>query len=54
MHSKGVYHLDLKLANLVLGKGYQLKVIDFDTSYLKGDLVVLSYGSKNYRAPEVI
>ena len=53
MHDQGVYHLDLKLRNLLLSQDYQLKIADFDLSSLKGDAEIFSKGSKFYRAPEV-
>jgi len=55
MHSQGAYHLDLKPENLLMGENYQLKLADFDGSYLKsegGGLICL--GTMFYRAPELI
>jgi len=55
MHSKGAYHLDIKLHNLLLCDNYQLKIADFDGSYLKGDGGYLTCrGTPNFRAPELI
>jgi len=54
LHSKEIAHLDLKLENLVLGEDFLLKIIDFDCAYKKHDLFVISRGTKNYRAPEII
>ena len=53
LHTHGVCHLDLKLENLLVGKDYQLKVADFDMSYMVGDTHVLTKGTKHYRAPEL-
>ena len=53
LHSQGVCHLDLKLENILIGEGYQLKVADFDLSYMSGDSKILTKGSRFYRAPEL-
>lgn len=53
LHSAGVAHLDLKLENLLIGKNYNLKICDFDQAYLKGQEVIFSRGTENYRAPEL-
>jgi serine/threonine protein kinase len=54
LHSQDVAHLDLKPHNMLLGGQYQLKLADFDLSYKKEDEVIVSRGSKFYRAPELI
>jgi len=46
--------LDLKLDNLFIGDDYQIKVADFDNSYIKSDLPIRSKGTKCYRAPEIV
>jgi len=33
LHKNNMAHLDLKLENLMIGKEYMLKLIDFDLSY---------------------
>jgi len=53
LHENGVYHLDLKLENLLLGKDYEMKIADFDLSYIAGDSKVLTRGTRFYRAPEL-
>ena len=53
LHNQGVCHLDLKMENLLIGKDYQLKIADFDMSYMVGDDHVLTKGTKYYRAPEL-
>lgn len=53
LHQKNVYHLDLKLENLLIGEDYQLKIADFDLSYMEGDADILTKGTKYYRAPEL-
>mgnify|MGYP002621695995 CR=1 FL=1 len=54
LHSNGVAHLDLKLSNLLLGEQYILKIADFDCARKEEDGPVLSRGTKNFRAPELI
>lgn len=55
LHSQGVYHLDIKLSNLLLGSRYQLKIADFDIAHKKGDSKsIRSKGTKNFRAPELV
>jgi serine/threonine protein kinase len=53
LHSQGVYHLDIKLDNLLLGDNFMLKIADFDISYIKGQGTITSRGTKCYRAPEL-
>ncbi|PWZ55779.1 CBL-interacting protein kinase 31 [Zea mays] len=58
-HSRGVYHRDLKLENLLLDAAGNLKVSDFGLSALteqvKADgLLHTTCGTPNYVAPEVI
>mgnify|MGYP002623691664 CR=1 FL=1 len=54
MHSKGMAHLDLKLDNMLLDEHYQLKIADFDASFVEGDERILGRGTVNFRAPELI
>lgn len=54
MHAQGVAHLDLKLENLMMGSGFNLKIIDFDQAQRVTDKKITSGGTKGYRAPEVI
>jgi serine/threonine protein kinase len=54
LHSKGIAHLDIKLENLLLGKDYTLKIIDFDQSQALNETNLLYKGSPSFRAPEVI
>jgi len=53
LHKNGVHHLDIKLENLLIGEDYQLKIADFDLSYVVGDPEILAKGTKFYRAPEL-
>jgi len=54
LHSRGVAHLDLKPDNLLLGTDFQLKITDFDLSYLEGDEEIKGAGTKFYRSPELV
>merc|ERR1711907_58465 len=54
MHSQGYYHLDIKPENILLGDSFQLKIADFDLSYIRSqDKKIHSRGTKCYRAPEL-
>jgi serine/threonine protein kinase len=54
LHSMGAAHLDLKPENLLLGQDLQLKIADFDTSYVQGDQKILAKGTRFKRAPELL
>lgn len=53
LHSVGVYHLDLKLENLLIGADFQLKIADFDLAYFTQDSKIISSGTEFFRAPEL-
>jgi serine/threonine protein kinase len=53
LHARGIAHMDLKPANLVLGENYTMKLMDFGLSCYFNDKVIRSKGSPNFRAPEV-
>lgn len=53
LHDSGVYHLDLKLENLLIAEDGQLRIADFDLSYVEGDSHIISNGTRFYRAPEL-
>jgi len=54
IHSKKVAHLDLKLENLLIGEDFLLKIVDFDLAQEVGETVLISGGTRDYRAPEII
>lgn len=54
LHTAGIAHLDLKLENVLLGKDFQLKIADFDLAQFTSDESLISGGTANYRAPEVL
>jgi len=53
LHKKKVAHVDLKLENLLVGGDLNLKIADFDLSYVEGDQPPKCAGTRNYRAPEL-
>lgn len=52
LHESSVAHLDLKPENLLIGADFNLKIADFDLSYVAGDKKIYSRGTKYYRGPE--
>jgi len=54
LHSNEIAHLDLKLANLLLGRDYLLKITDFESSFKNGDEAVFTVGNLLYAAPELL
>lgn len=53
LHNNDVAHMDLKLENLLISNEFDLKITDFDMSHYKEDAIIISNGTKFYRAPEV-
>lgn len=52
MHKKGVLHADLKPNNLILGRGMNVKVLDFGLAWIKGEPKDRVQGTPEYMAPE--
>jgi len=49
----GLAHLDIKLDNILFGKNYELKLIDFEGCYYIEEDALTSTGTANFRAPEL-
>jgi serine/threonine-protein kinase len=54
MHRRGVFHGDIKPANIMLTKTGQVKLIDFGTARLRGGERNRSSGTPQYVAPEQV
>jgi serine/threonine protein kinase len=52
MHKQGVIHADLKPNNLILGRGTNVKVIDYGLAWIKGEPKDRVQGTPEYMAPE--
>ena len=52
MHRRGVFHGDLKPANIMLAKTGQVKLIDFGTAWVRGQEKNRIQGTPNFIAPE--
>ncbi len=52
MHRRGIYHGDLKPSNVMLTRGGVVKIIDFGTSWIKGQFKDRVQGTPQYMAPE--
>jgi serine/threonine protein kinase len=52
MHRRGVYHSDLKPGNILLGRGGDVKIIDFGLARIKGEIKDRVQGTPEYIAPE--
>lgn len=52
MHRRGVFHGDLKPANIMLAKNGQVKLIDFGTAWVRGQDKNRIQGTASFIAPE--
>lgn len=52
MHKQGVIHADMKPNNLILGRGTNVKVIDYGLAWIKGEPKDRVQGTPEYMAPE--
>jgi len=54
IHTQGAAHLDIKLENCLLDENFNVKITDFDLSFMLEEKIVSTKGTVNYRAPELI
>lgn len=54
MHRRGVYHGDLKPANIMLSKSGAVKIVDFGTAWIRGQPKNRVQGTPQYMAPEQV
>jgi serine/threonine protein kinase len=54
MHKQGVIHADMKPNNLILGRGTNVKVIDYGLAWIKGEPKDRVQGTPEYMAPETV
>jgi len=54
MHSRGIYHGDLKPSNVMLTRAGAVKIIDFGTAWIKGKPKDRVQGTPQYMAPEQV
>jgi serine/threonine-protein kinase len=54
MHRRGVFHGDIKPANIMLAKNGQVKLIDFGTAWLRDGARNRAGGTPQYVAPEQV
>ena len=52
LHSRGIYHGDLKPSNVMLSRGGAVKIIDYGTAWIKGEPKDRVQGTPQYMAPE--
>src|SRR5438270_390101 len=52
MHSRGVYHADLKPNNVILSRTGDVKIIDFGLAWIKGEAKNRVQGTPEFMAPE--
>jgi len=49
LHSQGIFHLDLKTQNMILGEDYCIRIIDFGGSCTAGDQKLICFGTPNFK-----
>ena len=53
LHQNGIYHLDLKIDNIVIDKNHNPKICDFGFAKDKQGKLKVFKGTKNYKAPQM-
>ena len=53
LHNSGVYHLDLKVDNIVLDNDYNPKITDFGHASLQNGILTDNVGTKNCKPPQM-
>ena len=53
LHISGIYHLDLKLENIILDKDYNPKICDFGLATNDKGKLIDNIGTKGYKAPQI-
>ena len=53
LHNSGVYHLDLKVDNIVLDNHFNPKITDFGLASLENGILTNSVGTKNCKPPQM-
>ena len=57
-HKNNVYHLDIKMENLILDSNFKLKIIDFGLSVVldpsRSDEMTKTVGTNGYQPPEML
>ena len=55
MHDNGFVHRDLKLENILIGEGFEIKICDFGyTEKIDAGFVNRNVGTDGYLAPELL
>ena len=54
LHESGIYHLDLKLENIVLDNDFNPKICDFGLATNEKGKLIDNIGTKGYKAPQIV
>ena len=53
LHNSGIYHLDLKLENIVLDNNYNPKICDFGLATTNTGILTYKVGTEKYQPPQM-
>ena len=53
LHNNKIYHLDLKIENIILDENYNPKICDFGLATDNQDFLTENVGTKNYKPPQM-